>query len=179
WQNIEERATGESIMFQPVSVIGKNADESLIKNFEVVKEIISGIRAIRLQKSIAPKEELILEVVGENKMSAFDAVIKKMANINAINPVSEKSQAAVAFMVGTTEYAVPLGNLMDVEAELKKLNDELAYAEGSLRIVMNKLNNANFVSRAPEAIVAAERKKQADAESRIASLKAAIAALQG
>ena len=178
WQNIEERAKGESIMFQPVSVIGTDADESLIRDFETVKEIISDIRAIRLQKGIAPKEELVLEVVGENKMSAYNSAISKMANISAINSVSEKSPSAVAFMVGTTEYAVPLGNLMDVEAELKKLNDELAYAEGSLRIVMNKLNNANFVSRAPEAIVAAERKKQADAESRIASLKAAIAALQ-
>ena len=101
-----------------------------------------------------------------------------MANLSTINTVTEKSQGAASFMVGTTEYAVPLGKLMDVEAELKKLSDELAYAEGSLRIVMNKLNNANFVARAPEAIVAAERKKQADAESRIASLKAAIEALQ-
>jgi valyl-tRNA synthetase len=180
WQNIEERKAGESIMFQPVSVIGTETEDNLIRDFETVKEIISNIRAIRLQKGVAQKEELVLEIVGGNAVVApYQAVITKMANLSAINTVSEKSQGAASFMVGTTEYAVPLGNLMDVEAELKKLNDELTYTEGSLRIVMNKLNNANFVARAPEAVVAAERKKQADAESRIASLKAAIAALQG
>ena len=179
WQNIEERRTGESIMFQPVSIIGTDADEQLIRDFETVKEVISNVRAIRLQKGVAQKEELTLEIVGGNATTdAYQAVILKMANLCAINTVSEKSQGAASFMVGTTEYAVPLGNLMDVEAELKKLTDELTYAEGSLRIVMNKLNNANFVSRAPEAVVAAERKKQADAESRIASLRAAIEALK-
>ena len=180
WQNIEERRTGESIMFQPVSIIGTDADEQLIRDFETVKEVISNVRAIRLQKGVAQKEELTLEIVGGNATTdAYQAVILKMANLSAINTFNEKSQGAASFMVGTTEYAVPLGNLMDVEAELKKLTDELTYAEGSLRIVMNKLNNANFVSRAPEAVVAAERKKQADAESRIASLRAAIEALKG
>ena len=174
WQNIEERPAGATIMFQPVATIGTDYDEAILTDFEKVKEVVSGIRTIRLQKAIAQKDALTLEVVGENAVAAYDAVISKMANIETVSTVTEKSPSAVAFMVGTTEYAVPLGNLMDVEAELKKLVEELAYAEGSLRIVMNKLNNANFVARAPEAVVAGERKKQADAESKIASLKAAI-----
>ena len=178
WQAIEERSEGESIMNQRADIFAGSVDAALLSDFEAVKEVVAAVRTIRLQKNISPREALTLEVVGENTLSAFDAVVAKMGNISAVNAVAEKTATAVAFMVGTAEYAVPLGNLMDVEAELKKLNDELAYTEGFLQSVLRKLSNEKFVAHAPEAVVATERKKQADAESKIASLKAAIEALK-
>jgi valyl-tRNA synthetase len=179
WQSIEERKEGESIMFQRADLFTDTPNATLLNDFEAVKEVTGSTRAIRLQKKISPKEPLSLEIVGENKLKAFDAVIAKMGNISDINIVTEKTPAAVSFMSGTTEYAVvlPLGSLMDVEAERKKLTDELTYVEGFLQSVMKKLSNEKFVAHAPEAVVATERKKQADAESKIASLKAAIEAL--
>ena len=178
WQAIEERKEGESIMYQRTYQVAGSFDATLLADFEAVKETIAAVRTIRLQKNISPKEALTLEVIGENKLQAFNAVIAKMANISAINIVTEKTGTAVAFMVGTSEYAVPLGSLMDVDAEFKKLNEELTYAEGFLQSVLKKLSNEKFVAHAPEAVVATERKKQADAESKIASLKAAIEALK-
>jgi valyl-tRNA synthetase len=166
-------------MFQRADLFTDTPNATLLNDFEAVKEVTGSTRAIRLQKKISPKEPLSLEIVGENKLKAFDAVIAKMGNISDINIVTEKTPAAVSFMSGTTEYAVvlPLGSLMDVEAERKKLTDELTYVEGFLQSVMKKLSNEKFVAHAPEAVVATERKKQADAESKIASLKAAIEAL--
>ena len=143
-----------------------------------MKEVISGIRTIRLQKNIAQKEALELLVLGENSgLAAFDSVINKMANLTGMTVVDKKPESAASFMVGTTEYFVPLGNLIDVEEELKKLEAELKYQEGFLQSVLKKLSNEKFVSKAPANVIEMERKKQADAESKIASLKERIAAL--
>ena len=178
WQAIEERKPGESIMTQSVKIFADSYDEQLIADIETAKSIISGVRTIRLQKNIAQKEALSLEVVGTHGVAAYNAIIEKMGNLEAINVVEAKSDGTSSFMVGTTEYAVPLGSLIDVEAEVAKLQAELTYLEGFLNSVMKKLSNERFVSNAPEAVVAAERKKQADAESKIAAIKETIAKLK-
>ena len=178
WQAIEERKVGESIMTQSVKIFADSYDEQLIADVETAKSIISGVRTIRLQKNIAQKEPLALEVVGTHGIAAYNAIIEKMGNLEAINVVEVKSDGTSSFMVGTTEYAVPLGSLIDAEAEVAKLEAELTYLEGFLNSVMKKLSNERFVSNAPEAVVAAERKKQVDAESKIAAIKETIAKLK-
>ena len=177
WQHIYDRQPGESIMTQTL-VKDMPYNETLIAQFEAVKEVISGIRTIRLQKNIAQKEALALEVTGENPVAGFDSVIAKLCNLSEIKQVETKSEGAAAFMVGTTEYAVPLGNLINVEEELKKLEADLKYQEGFLQSVMKKLSNEKFVSKAPANVIEMERKKQADAETKIAALKESIAALK-
>ena len=177
WQHIVDRKEGESLMVSPLS-ISSEVDESVAQAFETVKEVISNIRSIRLQKNIAQKEALELQVIGENPVAAFNAVIAKMCNLSAITPVEAKADGAASFMVGTTEYAVPLGNLIDVEAEIARMEAELKHKEGFLQGVMKKLSNEKFVNNAPAAVIEMERKKQADAESIIKSLKESIAALK-
>ena len=177
WQHITERKEGESLMVSPMQPVGK-VDENLLKQVEAVKEVISGIRAIRVQKNIAQKEQLKLQVVGENPVAVFNTLLYKMCNLSDIETVVAKAEGAANFMVGTTEYAVPLGNLIDAEAEIARMEKELAAKEGFLKGVLAKLNNERFVANAPEAVVALERKKQHDAESIIASLKESIAALK-
>ena len=177
WQHIYDRKEGESIMIQTLNVT-PTYDEGIIQLFEVVKEVIGGIRTIRLQKNIAQKEALSLEVVGESPIATFNAVITKLCNLSAIATVAAKAEGAASFMVGTTEYAVPLGNLIDAEEELKKLEADLKYQEGFLQSVMKKLSNEKFVSKAPANVIEMERKKQADAETKIAALKESIAALR-
>ena len=177
WQHIYDRQPGESIMTQTL-VKDMPYNETLITQFEAVKEVISGIRTIRLQKNIAQKEALALEVTGENPVAGFGSVIAKLCNLSEIKQVETKSEGAAAFMVGTTEYAVPLGNLINVEEELKKLEADLKYQEGFLQSVMKKLSNEKFVSKAPANVIEMERKKQADAETKIAALKESIAALK-
>ena len=177
WQHIYDRKEGESLMVQTLN-INKECNEAIIKNFEAVKEVIGGIRTIRLQKNIAQKEALSLQVVGENPVAAFNSVISKLCNLTAIESVEAKAEGSASFMVGTTEYAVPLGNLINVEEELKKLEADLKYNEGFLQSVLKKLSNEKFVSKAPANVIEMERKKQADAESKIASLKESISALK-
>ena len=177
WQHIYDRKEGESIMVQTLNIPAE-FDEELINRFEAVKEVIGGIRTIRLQKNIAQKEALSLEVVGESPVAAFNPVIEKLCNLSAITSVEAKSDGAAAFMVGTTEYAVPLGNLINVEEELKKLEADLKYQEGFLMSVMKKLSNEKFVSKAPANVIEMERKKQADAETKIAALKESISKLK-
>ena len=177
WQHIYDRQPGESIMTQTL-VKDMPYDEALIARFEAVKEVISGIRTIRLQKNIAQKEALTLEVIGENPVAEFTSVIAKLCNLSEIKQVASKSDGAAAFMVSTTEYAVPLGNLINVEEELKKLEADLKYQEGFLQSVLKKLSNEKFVSKAPANVIEMERKKQADAETKIAALKESIAALK-
>ena len=177
WQHIYDRKEGESLMVQTLD-INKVCNEEIVKNFEAVKEVIGGIRTIRLQKNIAQKEALALQVVGESPVAAFNAVISKLCNLTAIESVANKAEGSASFMVGTTEYAVPLGNLINVEEELKKLEADLKYNEGFLQSVLKKLSNEKFVSKAPANVIEMERKKQADAESKIASLKESIAALK-
>ena len=177
WQHLCERREGESLMVSPMMPLAAY-DDVLLQQFEVVKEVISNVRAIRLQKNIAQKEALELQVVGSNVVAAFDAVLSKMCNLSAIHVVENKVEGAAAFMVGTTEYAVPLGNLVDVEVEIARMEAELKHKEGFLQGVLKKLSNEKFVNNAPAAVIELERKKQADAESIIKSLKESIAALK-
>ena len=177
WQQMYEREEGESIMVCPLSM-DTHVDSEMIQQFEVVKEVISNVRSIRLQKNIAQKETLELQVVGENPVDAFNLVIMKMCNLSAIDVVDTKTEGAASFMVGTTEYAVPLGNMIDVEAEIARMEAELKHKEGFLQGVMKKLSNEKFVNNAPATVLELERKKQADAESIINSLKESIAALK-
>ena len=154
------------------------ADNQLAAQIESVKQIVSGVRMVRSSKNIAPKEQLELQAVGKNGYADFNAIISKMANLSAINEVAEKDATASAFMVGTDEFAVPLGSLIDVEAEIQKMEAQLQHLEGFLAGIKKKLSNERFVQNAPEAVVALERKKQSDSEEKIASLKESIAALR-
>jgi valyl-tRNA synthetase len=180
WQHIYDRQTGESIMRDKLELPAPTeADNQLIAQIENVKQIVSGVRMVRSSKNIAPKEQLELQAIGKNDYEQFNAAITKMANLSAINVVAEKDPTASAFMVGTDEYAVPLGNMIDVEAEIQKMEAQLQHLEGFLAGIKKKLSNERFVQNAPEAVVALERKKQSDSEEKIASLKESIAALRG
>lgn len=175
WQHLAERKDGESIM-TALMPQANTVDESLITLFETTKQVIAGIRTVRLQKNIPNREALTLQIVGSHN-NANDSVIVKLTNLSAIDVVTEKDANSAAFLVGTTEYAVPLGNNIDVEAELAKLNEDLKYMQGFLRTVMGKLSNERFVNNAPAQVVELERKKKADAESKIKSIEERIAAL--
>lgn len=177
WQHIAERKDGESVMTALLPKAGAFSEQT-IADMDVAKDIIAGIRTVRLQKNIPNKEELELHVMGEGNVPV-ESIIKKLANLSAVANVSEKDATAAAFMVGTTEYAVPLGNNINVEEELKKLEADLKYQEGFLQSVLKKLSNEKFVNNAPAKVIEMERKKQADAEAKIATLKESIAALQG
>lgn len=177
WQHIAERKDGESVMTALLPKAGAFSVQT-IADMDVAKDIIAGIRTVRLQKNIPNKEELELQVMGEGNVPV-ESIIKKLANLSAVANVSEKDATAAAFMVGTTEYAVPLGNNINVEEELKKLEADLKYQEGFLQSVLKKLSNEKFVNNAPAKVIEMERKKQADAEAKIATLKESIAALQG
>ena len=178
WQNIVERKEGESLMVSTMPVPGL-VDKALIANFDIAKEVISSIRSIRLQKNIAQKEQLELQVLGDNPVAEFDSVLFKMCNLSSITIVETKAEGAASFMVGTTEFAVPLGNMIDVEAEIARMEGELKHKQGFLQGVMKKLSNEKFVNNAPAAVLDMERKKQADAESIIKSLEESLAALRG
>lgn len=179
WQHIYDRKEGESIMRATLELPTPSADDlKLTADVELVKQIVSGVRTVRNQKNIAPKEQLELQAVGENKFEAYNEVILKMANLKAINVVAEKTADASGFMVSTDEYAVPVGDLIDVEAELEKAQKELEHLEGFLMSVRKKLSNENFVAHAPEAVVARERKKESDSLEKIAALKDTIAELK-
>ncbi|MCE5179134.1 MAG: valine--tRNA ligase [Porphyromonadaceae bacterium] len=175
WQALEEREAGDSIMTaqQPKT---KETDTILLNDMERVKQIIAGVRTIRLEKNIPQKEKLELQIVGGDR-DKYSSVISKMCNLSSFSSVSEKQAGAAGFMVGTTEYTIPLTGMMDVEAELQKLRAELTYTEGFLQSVVKKLSNERFVQNAKPEIVETERRKQADAESKIALLKENIAAL--
>ena len=175
WQHIAERRDGESIMYAPTPAVG-TIDESILKMMDHAKEVAIGIRNIRAEKNIPNKEQLTVNVIGTWDKEE-DAVISKLCNVEAINHNAQKDPAAATFMVGTTEVNIPLLNNINVEAELEKLNKDLEYYRGFLNSVLKKLSNERFVSNAPAAVVEAERRKQADAESKIASLTQAIAAL--
>ena len=171
WQDIAERAEGESICVSAAKVV-EEADEKLLARFELAKEVISAVRNVRKQKNLPNKDALTLKViVDENYPAEYEAVITKMANLTSVERVEEKDATAAAFIVKTTQYFVPLGGLIDVEAERQKMSEELTYLEGFLASVMKKLSNERFVSSAPEKVVANERAKKADAEAKIAAIK--------
>lgn len=176
WQHIAERKDGESIMVAQLPKMGV-FDDSIVADIDVAKEIIAGVRTVRMQKNIPNKEQLELQVVGNAELNV-KAIIAKLANLSSIVSVEEKDATAASFLVGTVEYAVPLGNNIDIEEELKKLEADLKYNEGFLASVMKKLSNEKFVNNAPAKVIEMERKKQADAEAKIATLKESIAALK-
>ena len=179
WQALYERKAGDSIMRESLKLEAPNDDEKImLNNVETIKQIISGVRMVRSQKNIAPKEKLTLQVVGSTIGGRYGAAIIKMANLEEIVEVNEKDSMASAFMVGTREYAVPLGNMIDIDAEIEKQEAQLKHLEGFLAGVMKKLSNERFVQNAPEQVVALERKKQSDSEEKIAALKESLAALK-
>ena len=175
WQALEPRKEGESLMVALMPEVTP-VDAAYLESFEIVKEIVSGVRTIRLQKNIPNKEELALQVLGDHD-DAFNPVIAKMCNLSEITKTDDKAAGAVSFLVRTTEYAVPLGSMINVEEELAKLREELKYQQGFLASVIKKLSNESFVSKAPAKVIDMERKKQADAESKIKSIEESIAAL--
>jgi len=179
WQHIYDRKEGESIMREKLEIPAPTAEEQkLAADIEAVKQIIAGVRTVRNQKNIAQKEQLSLQAVGKNDFEAYNDVTLKMANLDKIEVITEKSADASSFMVGTDEFAVPLGDLIDVAAEIEKAEAQLKHLEGFLMGVRKKLNNENFVAHAPEKVVALERKKESDSVEKIAALKATIEELK-
>ena len=179
WQHIYDRKDGESIMREKLDIPAPTAEEQkLAADIEAVKQIIAGVRTVRNLKNIAQKEQLSLQVVGKNDFEAYNDVTLKMANLDKIEVIAEKSADASSFMVGTDEFAVPLGDLIDVAAEIEKAEAQLKHLEGFLLGVRKKLSNENFVAHAPEKVVALERKKESDSVEKIAALKATIEELK-
>ena len=179
WQHLYDRKDGESIMRECLDIPEPTAEEKkLADDIEVVKQIVGGVRTVRNQKNIAQKEALTLDCIAQNHYEAYSDIISKMANLDRIEVVQEKSADAAQFMVGTDEYAVPVGNLIDVEAEIQKQEAQLQHLEGFLAGVKKKLANEKFVAHAPEQVVAMERKKQHDSEEKIAALKESLAELK-
>lgn len=179
WQHIYDRKDGESIMREKLDIPAPTVEEQkLAADIEAVKQIIAGVRTVRNQKNIAQKEQLSLQVVGKNDFEAYNDVTLKMANLDKIEVIAEKSADASSFMVGTDEFAVPLGDLIDVAAEIEKAEAQLKHLKGFLMGVRKKLSNENFVAHAPEKVVALERKKESDSVEKIAALKATIEELK-
>ena len=179
WQHIADRAEGASIMRDNLQLdVPSEADLELLASIESVKQIVSGVRTVRNQKNIAPREPLVLQAIGANRYYAYDCIVKKMAGVSEINIVDTKSAGSSSYMVGTDEYAVPLGHLIDVEGEIAKAEAQLAHLEQFLASIERKLSNEKFVAHAPEAVVAMERKKQSDSQEKIAALKETIATLR-
>ena len=179
WQHIYDRKDGESIMRDELKLDVPSKEElTLIESIEQVKAIVSGVRTVRNQKNIAPKVELELDVIGQNNYEAYNSVIIKMANLKAIEVVTEKRGDASGFMVGTDSFAVPVGDLIDVAAEIEKQEKELKHLEGFLIGIKKKLSNEKFVANAPEAVIERERKKQSDSKEKIAALKASLEELR-
>ena len=179
WQHLADRKEGESIMVSPQQIAApQEGDAELLAAMAQAASVVTNVRAVRNSKNISPREVLHLQVVGANSIADMDAIVCKMAGVDAVEVVAAKSEGASAFMVGTTEYAVPLGDLIDVEAEIAKAEAELKHLEGFLAGVEKKLSNERFVANAPAAVVELERKKQSDAQSKIATLRETLAALR-
>ena len=180
WQALYERKDGESIMRESLKLDAAKEDEkTLIDNVETIKQVVSGVRTIRSQKNIAPKEKLSLQIVNSQLTGTYGEAVMKMANLESITTVSEKDSTATSFMVGTHEYAVPLGDMIDVEAEIAKAEAQLQHLQGFLAGIRKKLSNERFVANAPEAVVALERKKESDSLEKIATLEETIKELRG
>ena len=178
WQALYERSAGDSIMRDCLHLsLPTEKERELMSDIESVKQIVAGVRTVRNQKNIAPKEALTLQAIGSNVFEQYNSVLSKMANLQAIEVVQEKSADGTAFMVGVHEFAVPLGSMIDIEAEIAKAEAQLKHLEGFLAGVRKKLQNERFVANAPEAVVALERKKESDSLEKIASLKETIAEL--
>ena len=179
WQHISERNEGDSIMKECLKLDKPNEnDAKLIADIENIKLVIGNVRTIRNQKNIPQKEKLELQTIGKDNYEAYSSVVIKMANLSGITTNAEKTADKALFMVGTDEYAVPMGSLIDVAAEIEKQEAQLKHLEGFLAGIKKKLSNEKFVANAPEAVVALERKKQSDSEEKIAALKASLSELR-
>ena len=179
WQALYERKQGESIMRECLKLDAPDdEDKSFLDNVELVKQVVSGVRTIRAQKNIPPKQKLALQIVNSQLLGTYSEAVMKMANLESITTVNEKAATASTFMVGTHEYAVPLGDMIDIEAEIAKAEAQLQHLEGFLNGVRKKLSNERFVANAPEAVVVMERKKESDSLEKIAALKETIAELK-
>lgn len=179
WQHTYDRKNGESIMREKLEITTPSeAENGLSADIELVKQIISNVRMVRNQKNISPKDSLVLQAIGTNNFDRYNDIIAKMANLSSIETVTEKATDAAQFMIGTDEFAIPVGNLIDIEAEIAKQQAQLEHLEKFLESVKRKLSNEKFVAHAPEAVVSLERKKQSDSEEKIAALKVSIAELK-
>ncbi len=182
WHALQERPDGASIMYDSYEQVAPMEDDKkeLLANYDLVLQAVTNIRSVRAQKNISPKEPLDLEIMGTvpAQMSEMQCLFTKLCNIRSVKEVNAKSASSVSFMIGTTEFAIPMGDLIDTEAELSKLEAALKYQEGFLQTVLKKLSNEKFVSKAPTNVIEIERKKQADAESKIAAIKESIASLK-
>ncbi|MCK4562024.1 MAG: class I tRNA ligase family protein, partial [Flavobacteriaceae bacterium] len=179
WQYFGERNTDEALIISDYPKQGE-FDESILNDFEITQEIVSAIRNIRKEKNISFKEVLELSIIEkENLNKDFDTVIKKLCNISTITKVGEKLDNAIAFRVKSNEFFIPFSESIDVEAELKKLTEELNYNQGFLKSVQKKLSNERFVNNAPEQVITIERKKEADAIAKIAMLEESLKSLKG
>jgi valyl-tRNA synthetase len=177
WQHIAERTPEEALIISQWPKIGK-VDAHLIKDFNFASEVISGIRTIRKEKNIPMKETLELSVLNaENTSKEWDVVIAKLNNVSSVSYVEEAVEGALTFRVKSNEYFIPISGSVDIEAEIKKIQEELNYTRGFLQSVQKKLSNERFVSNAPEQVIAGERKKQADAEAKIETLEKSLASL--
>ena len=174
WQNIKERGESESIMLQNTKDLAAEFDSAFLEKIAIFKEVTANIRATRQQKNLSPREALALQIVGESPVAGLESILTKMGNLTAIENTTTPDDTAVSFRVGTTEFAIPMGALIDKDAEIAKMQEELAYHEKFLKSVEAKLSNPNFVNKAPEKIIAIERKKQSDASEKIAILKEGI-----
>ena len=177
WQALKERQEGESLMVTLIPEAG-SVDNAFLARFAQTQEIISAIRNIRTSKNLSPREELVLEVA-PSYADDMDAVLMKLANLTEIRRSEEKSEGSISFVIGTDEFAVPMANLINAEEEIKKLEEDLEYQKKFLLGVEKKLSNENFVARAPEQVIALERKKKADAESRIQTIEQSLKQLKG
>ena len=178
WQDLAERKEGESICVAALPK-AQAADEVALARFALAQEVVSAVRNVRKQKNLPQKEALELKVVrDENYPSEYEAAIAKMANLSAVTFVTEKNPMDAAFIVKTTQYFVPMGDNIDKEAEIAKLEKDLAYQQGFLATVMKKLSNERFVSSAPAQVVENEQNKKRDAEAKIAAIEAQLAALK-
>lgn len=174
WQTISDRKPEEALIVAKWPAAG-DFDEELIKNFAHAAEVIAGIRKIRKEKNISYKNEIDLKVLNnENSSSDFDCVVAKMGNLSSIDYVNETVEGSLSFRVKSNEYFIPVTGAVDVEAEKKKLQEELEYTQGFLKSVEKKLSNERFVNNAPEKVVAIEKSKRADAEAKIEALKASL-----
>ena len=177
WQSMAVRGEGETIMYQPTPKAG-DVDEAFLAAFGVAQETVNGVRGVRQQKGISPKDSLELKVKGEFPMNMV-ALVSKLANVTSVEKVSAFGDAAgVSLMVGTVEIFVPLEGLVDAEEEIRKIEVELEHQRGFLESVRKKLGNESFVAHAPEKVVALERKKEADSLSKIESLEKTLAVLK-
>ena len=179
WQHIYDRKDGESIMRDRLELAAPtDSDNTLSTGMENVRQIVSNIRTVRNQRNIPFKDALELHCIGSNGYGKYMSVISKMANLKDVKVVSAKDATAASFMVGTDEFAIPLGDMIDVKAEIEKLEAQLKHLEGFLNGINKKLTNEKFVSNAPEAVVAMERKKKKDSEEKIAVIRESLKALK-